>query len=117
MSSPEQTTVHGTGHLENDTLVLEQTVDEGSKPPKQRIWHMRRVAFGKYSGSLTDAIGPITGDVEGNRLHLAFTMKGGLRTDQWLTLSADGRSAHNIMAIAKFGVRVAVLDEEIRKID
>ena len=117
MSASEQTTVHGTGHVENDTLVLEQTVEEGRNPIKQRTWHIRRDVDGRYSGSLTDAIGPITGEAEGNRLHLAFTMKGGLPTEQWITLAADGRSAHNIMIVTKLGLRVAVLDEEIRKTD
>ena len=117
MSSSEQTTVHGTGYVENDTLVLEQTVEEGEKPAKRRSWRIRRDAYGHYSGSLTDAIGPITGDVEGNRLHLAFRMKGGLPTEQWLTLAADGRSAHNILVVTKEGLRVAVLDEDIRAIN
>jgi hypothetical protein len=44
-------------------------------------------------------------------------MKGGLPTDQWLTLAADGRSAHNIMVVKKFGAGVAVVHEEIRKTD
>ena len=42
-------------------------------------------------------------------------MKGGLPTEQWLTLAADGRSAHNIMVVRKFGLRIALLDEEIRR--
>ena len=53
--------------------------------------------------------------MEGNRLHLAFTTKGGLKVQQWLTLAADGRSAHNVLVVTKLGMRVAVLVEEIVK--
>lgn len=44
-------------------------------------------------------------------------MKGGLPTEQWLILAADGRSAHNTMVVKKLGMRVAVLEEEIVKVD
>lgn len=110
MSGDEQTEVHGSDQIEDGALVLDQVVNEGSKPAKQRTWHIREDSSGRYSGTLTDASGPIADEVEGNRLHLGFAMKGGLATDQWLTLAADGRSAHNIMVVKKFGLRVAVLD-------
>jgi hypothetical protein len=117
LSAPEETEVHGTGHLDGGTLVLDQNVKEGDKPSKHRTWRLRQDAPGRYSGTLTGASGPVTGEARGNRLHLSFTMKGGLPTEQWLTLSTDGLSAHNIMVVKKFGIRVAVLDEEIRKAD
>ena len=114
-SKPESTLVHGRGHVEGDTLVLDQDVVEGSKPSRHRQWHIRADATGHLTGTLSDAGGPVTGTVTGNRLHLAFTIKGGLPTQQWLTLAPDGRSAHNIMIVTKFGVTIAVLDEDIRK--
>lgn len=117
LSSTERTVVHGTGQVDHGTLVLEQTVQEGDKSETRRTWRIREDAPGHYVGTLTDAAGPIKGEVDGDRLHLAFTMKGGLPTDQWLTLAADGRSAYNIMVVKKFGVSVAVLHEEIRKTD
>lgn len=117
LSGVEKTEVEGIGRVEDGTLVLDQVVKEGSKPARHRTWHIREDSPGQYSGRLTDASGPITGDADGNRLHLAFLMEGGLPTEQWLTLAGDGRSAHNIMVVQKFGMRVAVLDEEIRKID
>ena len=117
MSRSEETRVHGTGHVEDGTLVLDQIVTEGDKAAKHRTWHIRQDAPGHYSGTLSDASGPITGEVEGNLLHLVFTMKGGLATEQWLTLAPDGRSAHNVMVVKKLGLDVAVLDEEIVKVD
>ena len=59
---------------------------------------------------------PVAGEAIGNRLHLSFTMKGGFRTDQWLTLSADGRSATNILTARKFGVVVARLPPQTTEV-
>ncbi len=114
-SATEQTIVHGSGRVENGTLVLDQIVAEGDKPARHRTWLIHSDGPGHYVGTLTDATGLIVGESDGNRLHLAFTLKGGLPTDQWLSLAADGQSAHNIMVVKKLGLRVAVLDEDIRK--
>lgn len=117
LSGVEQTEVHGSGRMDDGTLVLDQIVREGTKPARHRTWHIRQDSPSRYSGTLTDASGPIIGYADGNRLHLAFTMKGGLPTEQWLTVAADGRSAHNLMIVKKFGLCVAVLDEDIRKVE
>ena len=109
--------VEGRGRMEGDTLVLDQVVTREGTGPKPRQWRIRRTAPGRYTGTLTDAKGPITGEATGDRLHLAFTSTGGYRIDQWLQLSADGRSAQNRLVAKRFGVTVAHLDETIRKLD
>lgn len=114
--SPQQIIVHGRGRVENGTLLLDQSVGQAGKPIRDRQWRMREVSRGHYTGSLSDATGRIKAEADGNRLHLTFRMKGGLDAEQWLVLAPDGKSAHNYMAIRKFGVRVATLDETIRKI-
>ena len=40
-------------------LVLDQTIREGSKPPRQRRWRFRTDGHHRYRGSLTDAAGPV----------------------------------------------------------
>jgi hypothetical protein len=108
--------VHSHGRRTGDgTLVLDQLVEEGAKPARERSWHLREIGPGRYAGTLSDAAGPVTGESDGNRLHLAFAMKGGLPTEQWLTLAPDGQSAHNILIVRKLGLTVAVLDETIRR--
>ena len=110
------TLVHGSGHLDPDgILVLVQRVDQSGKAPRTRTWRIREIAPGRYAGTLTDASGPVSGESEGDRLHLRFRMKGGLDAQQWLTLAPDGQSAHNIMVVRKLGLPVAVLDEDIRR--
>lgn len=109
--------VRGEGHLETDgTLVLVQRVTEGDKTPRTRTWHLHPAGTGQFSGTLSDAIGPVTADVQGNRLHLQFTAKGGLRIEQWLYLQPGGQIALNRMIVRKFGVRVAALSETIRRV-
>lgn len=118
LRAPRAVRVEGAGRVEPDgTLVLDQMVAQEGKPATRRQWRIRRVGPTTYAGTLSDAIGPVAGQVTGNRLHLGFTMNGGFRTDQWLTLSPDGRSAANLLTAKRFGVTVARLDETIRKLD
>lgn len=112
----EQVSVHGLGHVEPDgTLVLDQLVERASQPRHRREWRLREVSPGHYAGTLSDAVGPVTGAVQGNQLQLAFDGKGGLKIRQWITLAPDGRSATNVLKARKMGVLVAVLDETIRQ--
>ena len=109
-------TVHGRGHVEADgTLVLEQTVIEEGKPATTRRWIFTATGPGHYAGTLSDAAGPVAGDVVGSQLHLHFHMRGGIVADQRLDLAAGGQSAHNRMTFRKLGVVVARLDEVIRR--
>jgi len=113
-----QVSVSGSGRIGPDgALVLDQTVLEGAKPSRTRRWHLRQTAPGRYEGTLTDARGPVVGEVHGRRLHLRFTSTSGFKVQQWLTLSADGRSADNLLKASRLGVRVATLRERIAKLD
>jgi hypothetical protein len=110
--------VEGRGRLEPDgALILDQVVAREGKPATARRWRIARTGPGRYAATLTDAVGPVRVAVAGNRLHLAFTMKGGVATEQWLTLAPNGRSAENLLVARKFGVVVARLTETIRKLD
>ena len=108
--------VHGHGTVDADgTLVLDQVVDRHGQPPREREWRIRPTTPGHYAGTLTDAVGPVAGEAIGDRLHLAYRMKGGLAVEQWLTLAPDGGSARNVMRVRKLGMVVAHLDETIRR--
>ncbi|MBS0504909.1 MAG: DUF3833 family protein [Proteobacteria bacterium] len=110
--------VDGKGWVEPDgTLILDQVVKRGDHAPERRRWRFREMGPNRYAGSLSDAAGPVVGDVRGNRLHLAYPMKGGYKAEQWIYLQPDGRTALNRMAITKFGIEVGRLEETIRKLD
>lgn len=117
-SRPRTVRVLGAGRLEADeTLVVMQQVREGDMPPRERSWRIRQVAPGRYAGTLSDAAGPVTGEVSGNMMRLRFRMKGGLAAEQRLFLQPDGRTVLNRMTIRKLGIAVATLAETIRKAD
>lgn len=117
MRAAQPVAVEGLGRVEPDgTLVLSQQVTQGLTAPRTREWRIRQVAPGRYVGSLSDAVGPVTGEAEGRTLTLRFPGKGAA-IEQVLTLADDGRSARNVLTARKMGVRIAVLDETITRLD
>jgi hypothetical protein len=119
LSPKRDVIVHGSGRVEPDgTLILDQVVEREGKQPEQRQWRIKEVAAGRYTGTLTDARGPVTGVVNGNVLKLRYRLKnGGLAAEQSLRLQPDGRTVLNRMEVSKFGITVAELEETIRKLD
>ena len=110
--------VHGRGHVAaNGVLVLDQTVERENKPPQHRQWRIRPLGQGRYTGTLSDARGPVTVESVGNRLRLAYKGKAGVSIEQRLVLAPDGRSAQNRLTARRLGAVVARLDETIRKVD
>ena len=108
--------VHGRGRVEPDgTLVLDQVVAREGSPETRRQWRIRQDTPDHYTGTLTDAVGPISGETVGDRLHLRYRAKHGVAIEQWLTLAADGRSASNHLTARKLGLTVARIDETITK--
>lgn len=116
--SPEPVRVEGVGQAAPDgTLVLDQVVRRGSRPPEKRQWRFRSLGGNRYAGTLSDAAGPVAGDVQGNMLHLRYPMKGGVTAEQWIYLQPGGRIALNRMRLTKLGLTVGHLEETIRKLD
>ncbi|NJC06880.1 hypothetical protein GGQ97_002673 [Sphingomonas kaistensis] len=107
--------VESRGIRTGDTLTLTQRISEGDKPQRTRVWTIRTLPAGGYLSTLTDAKGPVSVDVRGPRAYLAYTTPSGLRIKQQLALQPDGRTILNRLEAYKFGIRVAVLNETIRK--
>ena len=114
---PVPLTVDSIGRRQGATLVLDQIIRQGAKPPRVRRWTMRRLAPGRYTGTLTDAVGPVSVDVAGPRATIRYTMRGGMRVEQQLALQADGRTLLNHLQVRRFGFRLATVTETIRKRD
>lgn len=113
---PRAVHVHGTGRPTADGLILDQRVEQEGKPATTRRWVLRRVAPGRYTGTLTGARGPVTAETLGDRLHIAYRTAGKIRIEQWLTLGPDGQSARNHLTARRLGVVVGRLDETIRRV-
>ena len=102
--------------LPDGSLTLDHVVHQDGEPERRRTWHMRRSGPGRYTGTISDARGPVTGEVQGNRLHVTYRTREGYAVDQWITFNSDGRTASNQMTFRRMGVRVATLQETIRRI-
>jgi hypothetical protein len=99
-------------------LILEQMVYEEGKPARRRSWRLVRSGPSRVSGTISDAIGPVTGDIRGNVLHLKYQAReASAQVEQWITLHPGGRSASNRMVFRKFGFKAATLNSTIRKLD
>jgi hypothetical protein len=118
MRSAQTMRVESIGRRESDgSLTLRQTIKEGAKRPRVREWRIRELGQGGYTGTLTDATGPVNARTEGGRLRIRYEMKGGLDVEQWLVPQPGGRSLANEMRVRKFGLVVARVEETIRKLD
>ena len=117
MKKPYRTGSVGHGRIGPDgALSLVQRVAEDGKPPRERRWHIRKIAEGRFSGTMSEASGPITIDAIGGRYRFRFRMKGNLSVEQWLTPLAGGMAARNSMTIRKFGMTVGTGTGIIRKL-
>jgi hypothetical protein len=99
------------------TLVLDQIVEEEGKAPRRRVWRLTRAGGNRISGSISDARGPVAGELSGNTLHLRYRLAEGPSVEQWITLQPGGRTAANRMTFHRFGLRVATVNSTIRKIE
>jgi len=117
LGKPVAVDVDSVGRRRGRTLVLDQTIRENGKPPSTRRWTIVQIGPGRYSGTLTDAVGPVDGRSDGPRLYIRYAMKHGLRVEQQLAEQDDGRTLLNRLDVYKLGIRVASLNETIRKAD
>ena len=110
---------HSRGRLDKSgALILEQVVEEEGKPVRRRSWRLARAGGNRITGTISDAIGPVTGEIAGNVLHLRYRAReANAQVEQWITLHPNGRTASNRMVFRKFGFKAATLNSTIRKLD
>jgi hypothetical protein len=110
--------VEGSGQaLPDGGFRLDQTITFDQEPPRTRTWLLRRLDEHRYTGSLTDARGPVTAEAFGDLLHLSYPMQTPFAgwMEQWLYLQPDGRTVVNEATVRVLGVVVARLSERITR--
>lgn len=106
------------GRMEPDgALRLDQVVEEEGKPARRRTWRLVRSGNNRFTGTISDARGPVTGSVAGNVLLLNYRSSEGPSVEHRITIRPDGRTAHNLTRFRRFGLTVATVDEVIRRLD
>jgi hypothetical protein len=106
-----------TGRMQGNTLVLDQVVEEEGKPARRRVWRLTRAAGNAVTGTISDARGPVAGEVGANTLHLRYRLAEGPTVEQWITLQPGGRAAANRMTFRRFGINVATVETTVRRVD
>ena len=96
-------------------IVLDQAIREEGKPPRSRRWVLDPAGDNRWSGTLSDAKGPVEVERTPIDVSIRYRMKSGPDVVQHLKLAADG-TAENHMSVTRFGLEVATLDERIRKL-
>lgn len=105
------------GRNKQGEFVLIDTVQEEGKPERRRTWVMHPDGPGHFTGTLSDANGPVDVTVAGSTATIRYTMnEGGLKVEQQLQLQANGTLANHVIA-KKFGLKFAQVDGTIRKLD
>ena len=109
-------TTDSIGHAEKDgLLVLTQKMQIEGEPLRIRRWRLRQVGPDRYTGTLTDATGPVEAQVSGRSIRIRYPMKGGLKVESRLVPLPGGRAFDNQTKVTKWGMTVATLTERIEK--
>lgn len=98
-------------------LLLDQTVEEEGKPARRRTWRLVNAGDNRITGTISDVRGAVAGEITGNTLHLRYKMQEGPSVKQWITLQPGGRTAKNRMTYHRFGLKVATVETEIRRVE
>ena len=116
MRKPYSSRTIGDGDIHAGILHLVQRVHDEGKAPYDRRWKMRQVGPGRFSGSMSEAAGPVLVEQVGERYRFRFKMKGNLSVEQWLTPLPGGTSAHSKMSVRKLGIVVGRSEGTVRKL-
>ncbi|MEP6983783.1 MAG: hypothetical protein ABI853_09085 [Sphingomicrobium sp.] len=96
-------------------LVLDQRVAEQGSAPRSRQWRIHPAGRDRWSGTLSDARGPITILRTNSDVVIRYRMHNGAAVEQHLQVPPSG-AVENHMTVSHFGIRLATLDEQIKKL-
>ncbi len=116
MRKPFSSRSMGDGEISSGVLNLTQQVHDEGKKPYDRHWKMRQVGPGRFSGSMTEAVGPVLAEEVDGRYRFRFKIKGNVSVEQWLMPLPGGREARSKTTIRKFGMTVGKSEGTVRKL-
>lgn len=117
MKKPFRSRSIGRGKLLGDrSLDLVQRVEDEGRPPHERRWKIRQVGPGRFAGTMSEAVGPVTIDETPKGYRFRFKLKDNMAVEQWLMPIAGGSSARSKVTVRRFGIAVFRSDGIVRKI-
>lgn len=96
-------------------LRLDQTIREEGKPARSRRWLLKPASTDHWTGTLSDADGPVAVERTPADVIITYRMTNGAHVEQHLRMPPGG-VVENRMAVSRFGIELASLDERIRKV-
>lgn len=116
LGKPRPFHVRSRGTEQDDgSFRLAQTITFEGESPQDRVWVISTVGPNRYSATLSDAAGPVTGITSGSRLSLRYRVRGPLVMHQELELMPDGKTIDNVATLTLLGVPVGRLQETITR--
>ena len=106
---------------QGDEGVLDEdfTYSDGSR--QRRVWRVRKLADGRYTGRAEDVVGEATGRASGNALRWNYTLAlpvdgrtWHVQMDDWMYL-VDGEVMVNRTAMRKFGIHLGDVTLSFRR--
>lgn len=94
---------------------LVQSIRRGADAPTERTWSLRPVTETEWTGTLTEATGPVTARVDGNELRIHYRTGPFTAVDQRLRLQPGGDVALNRLTVTLLGLPIARLSERIER--
>ena len=95
-----------------DEGVLDEDFRYSDGSTQKRIWRLRRLGDGRYSGRADDVVGEAQGETRGNTFHWIYTLNlpvdgrvFEVQFDDWMYLMTD-QVMLNKATMSKFGVRL-----------
>lgn len=96
----------------DDDGVLDEDFRYSDGSTQKRIWRLRKLGDGRFSGRADDVVGEARGETRGNTFHWTYTLNlpvdgrvFEVQFDDWMYLMTD-KVMLNKAAMSKFGVRL-----------
>lgn len=95
-----------------DDGVLDEAFNYSDGTTGRRVWKLKALPDGRFTGTADDVVGTAIGEQRGNAFHWNYTLKQPVddkvyevQMDDWMYL-VDGKVMLNRAEMSKFGVRV-----------
>jgi len=115
-------TVQLMGRWNGDTGVLEEDFDYSDGKKERRVWTIKSLGNGAYSGTAADVLGTAQGQASGNALRWSYTLKlpvdgkvYEVDFDDWMYLM-DDKVMLNKAQMSKFGFRLGEVTLSFQKL-
>jgi hypothetical protein len=104
-----------------DEGVLDEAFTYSDGKTERRVWRLKKLPGGKYTGTAGDVVGVAQGQASGNAFQWAYTLKlpvddkvYEVQFDDWMYL-IDERVMLNRAVMSKFGIRLGEVTLSFQK--